>query len=466
MIENSFVDSDFRQQYLKDIEYINYVGSLASSMKWDKKNININHSFIESHISKFKELNIKESIEYMFDSFCFHPIPFFRKYAIDLVNHFSGLSVANDAILILIHDTDDIVFNRAIKTAGERRIENSLHHLMPLIGPLSNYLETGIKTPVGVPHALVAEAMIKIYGTENISSIKEKGKKLFNDGAINPQSNITKKETPENINGMIKISKGHFISGINEENLKNHRLSYRTSIPTEEPFLDTYFIDEFPVTNREYDKFVEDIGDNDEYFKHPDQKDGKTHVRNTINDERFEDDHPVTGIDWYDAYAYAKWCGKELPTELQWEKAARGPEGNIFPWGNEFNSEFVNCYGEKEIDLNEWRQELCKTCNFYPSTTTYPINYIKENESYYGVKDMVGNNWEYTSTNFYSKQPMMPNFKDLDPTQFIEDEEGYPVLKGGAWSSIPDLVSCWYRGKDLLTDRHFEIGFRCVKNLY
>lgn len=55
---------------------------------------------------------------------------------------------------------------------------------------------------------------------------------------------------------------------------------------------------------------------------------------------------------------------------------------------------------------------------------------------YYGVKHMVGNNQEHTSTNFYSKNPMMPNFKGLDPTQFMGDNEGYPVLKGGAWSTF------------------------------
>ncbi|PLR76620.1 hypothetical protein CU633_14810 [Bacillus sp. V3-13] len=267
---------------------------------------------------------------------------------------------------------------------------------------------------------------------------------------------------------MILIPGGSFIKGIDRSSANHHRLSFTNVEKEEKVYLPPYYIDIYPVSNAEYDQFVKDVGTNDELFRHPDQKPEKNHMRNTYYDERFEPDHPVTGIDWYDAYAYAKWAGKELPTEEQWEKAARGADGRIYPWGNEFNVKYVNCLlgTEKvDMDLTEWRKCLCKTSNIFPGTTTYSIYSIPENRSPYGVMGMVGNCWEYTSTNYYTGEEMDPNFIEQDVSQFIQDETAYVVIKGGAWSSIPDMVSTWFRGKDLLTDRHNEIGFRCVKNI-
>jgi formylglycine-generating enzyme required for sulfatase activity len=75
---------------------------------------------------------------------------------------------------------------------------------------------------------------------------------------------------------------------------------------------------------------------------------------------------------------------------------------------------------------------------------------------------MLGNAWEYTCTNHATGQDLRPRFRGLRPVEFMNAPEAQVVLKGGAWSSIPELTSAAFRGIDLLTDRHCEIGFRCV----
>jgi formylglycine-generating enzyme required for sulfatase activity len=96
------------------------------------------------------------------------------------------------------------------------------------------------------------------------------------------------------------------------------------------------------------------------------------------------------------------------------------------------------------------------------------VDAFPESESDYGVVDMLGNAWEYTTTNFYSRHEMYPVFNHVSHTShenLAENHDAYPVIRGGAWSSIPEMTTTVYRGKDLLTDRHNEIGFRCIKRI-
>ena len=103
-----------------------------------------------------------------------------------------------------------------------------------------------------------------------------------------------------------------------------------------------------------------------------------------------------------------------------------------------------------------------------PETITTPVDTFPEGESEFDVVDMLGNVWEYTKTNFFSRQEMHPVFrysKRKAHGNLIENFEAFPVIRGCAWSSIPEMTSGVYRGKDLMTDRHNEIGFRCVKRI-
>ncbi len=101
-------------------------------------------------------------------------------------------------------------------------------------------------------------------------------------------------------------------------------------------YLDSYYIDRYEVTNAEYRLFVNWIKKGKDHTRcHPDEPADKDHVPATWKSKAYRqftgDNQPVTGVDWFDAYAYARWRGKRLPSEAEWERAARGEGGGSFP---------------------------------------------------------------------------------------------------------------------------------------
>lgn len=145
---------------------------------------------------------------------------------------------------------------------------------------------------------------------------------------------------------MVKIPAGVFLFGEEKE-----------KVETKE-----YFIDVYPVTNVEYKKFVEATG-------YPDPASWRNG-----NWPTGKENHPVVEVNWASASAYAEWAGKRLPTNEEWEKAARGIDGRIWPWGNEFDRE---------------------KCNTYSGDTTPVGQYSPQGDSPYGCQDMAGNVWEW-----------------------------------------------------------------------
>lgn len=125
---------------------------------------------------------------------------------------------------------------------------------------------------------------------------------------------------------------------------------------------EAFYIDRFPVTNAEYKVFVEEMD-----FEHP------AHWRRGTWPEG-KADHPVVQITWQSANAYAEWAGKRLPTEIEWEKAARGRDGRLWPWGNAFDP---------------------TRCNTGSGGTTPVGTYSPRGDSPYGCADMAGNVWEW-----------------------------------------------------------------------
>ena len=169
-----------------------------------------------------------------------------------------------------------------------------------------------------------------------------------------------------NPNDMLIISAGEFIMG------SDNRLPDES--PQHKVKLHAFYIDRYEVTNIQYKEFTTKT-----------KRKSPKHFRNRTF-PKGKSDHPVTYVTWFDAKAYCAWAGKRLPTEQEWEKAARGKDGYIFPWGNEFQAQNANT-------PLRW-QELKQTGD------TTPVGAFELGKSPYGLYDMSGNVWEWVESSY------------------------------------------------------------------
>lgn len=228
-------------------------------------------------------------------------------------------------------------------------------------------------------------------------------------------------------NKMVLIPAGTFIMGT------DYRLPDEG--PQHEVTLPAYYIDKYEVTNLQYKQFIDATGHRSpDHFRNRTFPDGKA-------------DHPVTYVDWNDATAYCEWAGKRLPTDQEWEKAARGTDGRMFPWGAEF-------------DINKANTPVRWAALHLEGDTT-PVGAFKAGASPYGLYDMTGNVWEWTSSWY---QPYPGN-------QRITENYGekYKTLKGGSWwdcsfykcgISAPVFNRSFFQPKT----KNESFGFRCAKD--
>jgi len=269
--------------------------------------------------------------------------------------------------------------------------------------------------------------------------------------------------TPEKIVGkdgaeMVSIPSGEFQMGTEPEeipkllewakkwssNLKKDWFERET--PRHTVYLDAFYIDKYQVTNELFKKFVDETG----YVTEAEKRGyswiwkGKVEGVNWKHPQNPEDDisdrmnHPVVHVSWNDADAYAKWAGKRLPTEAEWEKAARGGlVGKKFPWGDE-DPDGTQCnFADKNTDFS-WSDKSVDDGYKY----TAPVGSYSPNG--YGLYDMTGNVWEWCADwydeNYYSKSP------SRNPTG--PNSGKYRVCRGGSWHGDPDGVRVAGRGRD------------------
>jgi len=221
--------------------------------------------------------------------------------------------------------------------------------------------------------------------------------------------------------GMALVPAGEFIMGSNER--------WDDESPEHVASTDAYYIDIDEVTNADYRKFVAATGHEAPYHW-PEGEIPKGKER-----------HPVVYVNWFDARDYCAWAGKRLPTEQEWEKAARGEDGLTYPWGHEWS--------------------LKKSNNPYiGSTGTQPAGSYPEGKSPYGINDMSGNVWEWVDA-FY-----LPHPGNTRPRpEYGEDKR---VLKGGSWFDCLSYgcgLSAPTFNRSFFTPevRNNSFGFRCAK---
>lgn len=219
--------------------------------------------------------------------------------------------------------------------------------------------------------------------------------------------------------------------------------------PAHEVYLDSYYIDKYEVTNRQYNAFVETTGHGAPHEGHrPAKLDGL--------------DQPVVNVTWFDAQAYCEWTGGRLPTEAEWEKAARGIEGSVYPWGNDWN--FNKLQSAERIaqrplaNYEDWHAWHLTIFNNLEATAA-DVGSFPEGASPYGVMDMAGNVAEWTADWFDSQY--YANSPKQNPAG---PEKGtWKVIRGGAWDAPNAITNTWYRDKFIIPwSPSVVIGFRCV----
>jgi len=200
--------------------------------------------------------------------------------------------------------------------------------------------------------------------------------------------------------------------------------------------LDGFWIDRTEVTNGQYAQ-CEAAGACD-----PPPNTGST-TRDSYYGNSAYDNYPVIYVSWHDAEDYCAWAGARLPTEAQWEYAARGPESRVFPWGDEFDCTLTNSWGEG--------------CDGY--TRTAPVGSFPAGASWCGALDMIGNVWEWVA-DWYDG-----DYYERSPTQNpLGPEEGnLKVLRGGSWGDDPEYVRGAYRRRFRPDYRLNSDGFRCAR---
>ncbi len=245
----------------------------------------------------------------------------------------------------------------------------------------------------------------------------------------------------------IYIPAGEFIIGSDDPESKPDFSGGRAypEGPQHTVTLPGYWIDKFEVTNGQYALCVADGA-----CQPPTVNNSYSHEHYFDNPEFAN--YPVIFVNWFKALSYCEWAGRRLPTEAEWEKAARGVDGRKYPWGNDpITGEYANF-----CDVGCYRTHANPAYNDgYPETA--PVGSFPKGASPYGVMDMAGNVWEWTST--------IPNPYPYDAADGREDYPGYEqVWRGGPWSN-----GIWYqrastRYRSIPDYRYYNLGFRCASS--
>jgi formylglycine-generating enzyme required for sulfatase activity len=224
---------------------------------------------------------------------------------------------------------------------------------------------------------------------------------------------------PKDGAAMVYIPEGEFIMGSDKS--RDSRAD-DDELPQRKVYLDGYWIYKYEVTVAQYRKFCNETG---------------RQMPPVEPSWVWQNNHPIVCVTWDDAVAYCNWAGVQLPTEAQWEKAARGTDGRIYPWGN------------------VWDASKCNNLN---TKQTTPVGSYPAGASPYELMDMAGNVWEWCAdwydANYYASAPAQ---NPPGPSSGTER-----VLRGGSWYYGPNLVRVADRFRVNPVGRGIGFGFRCT----
>ena len=251
-------------------------------------------------------------------------------------------------------------------------------------------------------------------------------------------------ESPSVPEGMVLIPAGEFQMGSSDSEGDEDEL------PVHTVYLDAFYMDIYEVTVGQYREFVqatgyEPLGDWDSNLSPTDW-------------------HPVVGVSWYDAMAYATWAGKRLPTEAEWEKAARGGlEGKKYPWGDTPPDGTQCNFADMNVAQLEWAN--LDVDDGYAQAA--PVGSYPPNE--YGLYDMGGNVREWCldawNADFYANSPRQNPFVGESIENVVSNFEVIRterVTRGGSWWTPPDFLRVAFRNENNPSGAYINDGFRCV----
>jgi formylglycine-generating enzyme required for sulfatase activity len=304
------------------------------------------------------------------------------------------------------------------------------------------HLEKCRKLMPQVPEELteVDDFIGKLMDYLTIEEKREIAKKRVHDRREIMQSALKKNKDRWEEKTLVPV--GEFLMGSKEEDF----------IPEEMPqhlvILDAFYIDRYEVTNAQYWEFLDYIMKTGDHSKcSPSEPINKSHLPgNAFRGYEYKyynhPDYPVNRVDWYDAYAYAAWAGKRLPTEAEWEKASRGTDGRRFPWGNVWEIRFCNVGTDGNLPVT--------------------VGSFDDGNSVYGCYDMTGSvsEWceDWYHPEYYLKSPKKNPKGPIKGT-------GKRIIKGGSmFAQNVYKLRCAVRMFGEPSDRNKSVGFRCAKD--
>ena len=319
------------------------------------------------------------------------------------------------------------------------------------------FLDTSVTWEVSI--LPVADGITKDYSLvdSGVSSEDDLSEYVLGDASKVTTPPFVLSVEPETVmipEGMVLIPEGEFRMG-SDQGADDEK-------PEHTVYVDAFYMDIHEVTTGEYSRFV--------------QQSGHSALPASVAERSPTDDHPVIGMGWHDAMAYAKWAGKRLPTEAEWERAARGGLSDVqYPWGNEPPDGTQCNYADKNVVDLVWNfdgEEMRITWADEDVDDGYrfnaPVGSFLPNP--YGLYDMAGNVWEWCldeyDEDFYASFPLENPIAGKDLLDTIEQPRTIitpRVSRGGSHASDADGIRVSQRIASFPFSEYNDVGFRCVK---